>query len=223
MAGVALFAAIALLRIVHGFSLRRWLAIACSLMLALTLPAPADFVSPAHDAGSMTTGVLTTPVLLALAPGSSAMLAGRSAPLGRFRSPATGVGRADPVRPAAKMAHVMILAAALDRPWAGTTAGTEGLVQTFMDVFRFRSVVAFETQDRFENGDGAATFGCVTYRSNVPGMTVTSLHAILTRATGERLAFARFMEDSFAPARSFRESGTYRIRANPDDSSALDV
>ena len=52
MAGVALFAAIALLRIVHGFSLRRWLAIACSLMLALTLPAPADFVSLAHDAGT---------------------------------------------------------------------------------------------------------------------------------------------------------------------------
>ena len=96
-------------------------------------------------------------------------------------------------------------------------------MQTFKDVFRFRSVVAFETQDRFENGDGAAIVGCVTYRSNVPGMTATSLHAILTRARGERLACARFVEDSFAPARSFRESGTCRIRANPDDSSALDV
>lgn len=78
-AGVGLFASIALLRIVHGFSMRWLLAIAYSLMLVLTLLAPAGFVSLAYDAGSVTTGVLTAPVLLALALGLSTVLAGRSA------------------------------------------------------------------------------------------------------------------------------------------------
>jgi len=78
-AGVGLFAAIALLRVVHGFSMRLLLAIAYSLMLVLTLLAPERFVSVAYDAGSVTTGVLTAPVLLALSLGLSSVLAGRSA------------------------------------------------------------------------------------------------------------------------------------------------
>lgn len=107
-------------------------------------------------------------------------------------------------------------------PWAGTTAGTEGLVQTFKDVFRFWSVVAFEQQDCFENRDGAAVFGYFTYRSTVLGKTVTSPLSILARARGGKLTFVQFMEDTFATARSFRESGTYHIKANPDGSE-LDV
>lgn len=78
-AGVGLFAAVALLRVVHGFSMRWLLAIAYSLMLVLTLLAPEHFIPMAYDAGSVTTGVLTTPVLLALSLGLSAVLAGRSA------------------------------------------------------------------------------------------------------------------------------------------------
>ncbi|MCC6869204.1 MAG: DUF1538 domain-containing protein [Burkholderiales bacterium] len=78
-AGVGLFAAVALLRVVHGFSMRRLLAIVYSLMLVLTLLAPEHFVPLAYDAGSVTTGVLTTPVLLALSLGLSAVLGGRSA------------------------------------------------------------------------------------------------------------------------------------------------
>ena len=45
----------------------------------LTLIAPPDLVPLAYDAGSVTTGVLTTPVLLALAFGLSSVIAGRSA------------------------------------------------------------------------------------------------------------------------------------------------
>jgi hypothetical protein len=101
-------------------------------------------------------------------------------------------------------------------PWAGTTAGTEGLVQTFRDVFTSWSVVAFELQDSFENSDGAAIFGYFTYRSNTLGKTVTSPLSILARSKGGELSFVQFMEDTFATVRSFRESGTYRIKAIPD-------
>jgi len=78
-AGVGLLSAVALLRIVFGFSLTHLLAAVYSLMILLSLLAPAGLVPLAYDAGSVTTGVLTTPVLLALALGLSSVLAGRTA------------------------------------------------------------------------------------------------------------------------------------------------
>jgi len=78
-AGVGILAAVALLRVVRGFSLQALLAGTYALMLVLTLLVPPEFVSLAYDAGSVTTGVLTTPVVLAVALGLSSVLAGRSA------------------------------------------------------------------------------------------------------------------------------------------------
>lgn len=104
-------------------------------------------------------------------------------------------------------------------PWAGTTSGTEGLVQTFKDVNAWWATVEFELQDTFENADGAAAFGYFTYRSTVLGKTVTSPLAILARAKNGKLSFVQFMEDTFATVHSFRESGTYKIKANPDGTS----
>ncbi len=78
-AGVGVFTAVALSRVVYGYSLRMLLAAAYLLMLLLTFLAPAQFVPLAYDAGSVTTGVLTTPVVLSLAIGLSSVLAGRSA------------------------------------------------------------------------------------------------------------------------------------------------
>jgi hypothetical protein len=70
---------LALLRVVFGFSLRWLLAICYGLMLLLTYVAPETYTALAYDAGSVTTGVLTTPVVLAVAFGLSSVLAGRSA------------------------------------------------------------------------------------------------------------------------------------------------
>lgn len=78
-AGVGLFAAQALLRVVFGVSLRLLLAVAYVATLALTVVAPPELIPLAYDAGSVTTGVLTTPVLLAIVLGLSSVLAGRSA------------------------------------------------------------------------------------------------------------------------------------------------
>ena len=78
-AGVGLFAALALLRVVFGISLRLLLAISYGLLLVLTFFAPRESIALAYDAGSVTTGVLTTPVLLAITLGLSSVLAGRSA------------------------------------------------------------------------------------------------------------------------------------------------
>lgn len=78
-AGVGLLGAVGLLRIVLGVALTTLLAIAFGLMLLLSFLAPAHVVPLAYDAGSVTTGVLTAPVLLALAIGLSTVLARRSA------------------------------------------------------------------------------------------------------------------------------------------------
>lgn len=103
-------------------------------------------------------------------------------------------------------------------PWAGTTEGTKGLVQTFIDVNRYWTVDDFQIHDRFENEDGAAIFGTFTYTSNTLGKTVTSPFAVLARGENGKLSYVQFMEDTFATVRSFRESGEYHIRANPDGS-----
>lgn len=77
-AGVGLLSAAALLRVVFGFPLVYLLAAVYSLVILLSLLAPAEVVPLAFDAGSVTTGVLSTPVLLALALGLSSVIAGRS-------------------------------------------------------------------------------------------------------------------------------------------------
>lgn len=101
-------------------------------------------------------------------------------------------------------------------PWAGTATGAEALVQTFIDVGRFWTVDAFEIHDSFENEDGAAIFGTFTYTSSVLEKSVTSPFAVLARGSNGKLSYVQFMEDTFATVRSFRESGEYFIRANPD-------
>ena len=78
-AGVGLFTALGFIRIVRGFSMTSLLAVVYGVILLLSLLAPASLVPLAYDAGSVTTGVLTAPVILALALGLSSVLARRSA------------------------------------------------------------------------------------------------------------------------------------------------
>jgi hypothetical protein len=77
--GLAVFAAIAMARVIYGWRLTYLLAAAYSLMIVLSFLAPAQFVPLAYDAGSVTTGVLTTPLVVSLLVGISSVLAGRSA------------------------------------------------------------------------------------------------------------------------------------------------
>jgi hypothetical protein len=76
--GLAVFAAAAMARILLGFSMVHLLAATYAALLALSLMAPPGITALAYDAGSVTTGVLTAPVVIALATGLSSVLAGRS-------------------------------------------------------------------------------------------------------------------------------------------------
>ena len=77
--GVGLFVALALLRIVWGLRMVYLLTATYAAMLVLTMLAPPELAPLAYDTGSVTTGVLTAPVVLALALGLSSVLAGRTA------------------------------------------------------------------------------------------------------------------------------------------------
>lgn len=76
--GVGIYVALAMLRIVLGFPMTYLLAGSYALIIALSFFTPAAFVPLAYDAGSVTTGALTAPVVIALALGLSSVLAGRN-------------------------------------------------------------------------------------------------------------------------------------------------
>jgi hypothetical protein len=77
-AGVGFFVAIAMLRILYGFRMVYLLASAYSMVILLSFVTPKEFVPLAYDSGSVTTGALTAPVVIAMALGLSSVLAGRS-------------------------------------------------------------------------------------------------------------------------------------------------
>jgi hypothetical protein len=76
-AGIAAFAGLAMARVVVGWSMKVLVGGAYLVMLALAVLVSDGFVSIAFDAGSVTTGILTAPVIIALAIGLSSVLAGR--------------------------------------------------------------------------------------------------------------------------------------------------
>jgi hypothetical protein len=83
-AGVGAFTVIAMLRIIGGWSIKSLLAASYLAALGLALFAPEHFVSLGFDGGSVTTGVLSTPVMIALAIGLSSVLSGRSSVADNF-------------------------------------------------------------------------------------------------------------------------------------------
>lgn len=77
--GVGCFVTMAMLRILLGVRLAYLLAGSYLIVIILSLFTPPEFVSLAFDSGSVTTGALTAPIVIALGIGLSSVLAGRSA------------------------------------------------------------------------------------------------------------------------------------------------
>jgi len=77
--GIGFFVAMAILRIVLGFRMVYLLTASYLLIIILSLFTPAKYVPVAFDAGGVTTGPMTVPIILALGSGFSSVLARRSA------------------------------------------------------------------------------------------------------------------------------------------------
>jgi hypothetical protein len=67
------------MRMLSGFPMAWQFTVTYALMIVLSLVASVELIPLAYDAGSVTTGVLAGPVVIALARGVSSVLAGRSA------------------------------------------------------------------------------------------------------------------------------------------------
>jgi len=78
-AGVGIFVAIALVRIVTQFPLRKTLLFGYIVVFIVAIFTSSDFLSIAFDSGGVTTGAMTVPFLLSLGMGVSSMRAGKSA------------------------------------------------------------------------------------------------------------------------------------------------
>jgi len=77
--GIGFFMCIAVIRIILGFPIAYLMAICYVAVLILSFFVPPDFVPVAFDAGGVTTGPLTVPVILSLGIGFSSVLARKSA------------------------------------------------------------------------------------------------------------------------------------------------
>jgi hypothetical protein len=77
--GLAFLITMAMIRIILGFRMAYLLTASYLIVIILSFLTPSEFVSLAFDSGSVTTGALTTPIVIALGIGLSSVLAGRSA------------------------------------------------------------------------------------------------------------------------------------------------
>ena len=78
-AGVGIFTAIAVLRILYRIPLRCMLPVLYLLLFLLSVFVPDDFLAVAFDAGGVTTGPMTVPFIMALGVGVSAIRSDRHA------------------------------------------------------------------------------------------------------------------------------------------------
>jgi hypothetical protein len=76
---LAFFVTMAMMRIILGFRIVYLLTASYLIVIILSFFTPPEFVPLAFDSGSVTAGVLTAPIVLALGIGLSSVLAGRSA------------------------------------------------------------------------------------------------------------------------------------------------
>jgi uncharacterized protein len=97
-------------------------------------------------------------------------------------------------------------------PWTGTNRGAQSIVNVFNGIARVWETKAFEVRDVIANDTAAAMFGSFTYKTRTLGKEITSPFALLAKATGEKLSYIQFMEDTFGTASTFRASGTWLFR-----------
>ena len=76
--GVAIFVALAMVKIIFNISINKILIISYSLVLLVAMITPAEFLPISLDSGGVTTGPMTVPFILALGIGVSSVMKGRT-------------------------------------------------------------------------------------------------------------------------------------------------
>src|SRR5690606_40174620 len=97
-------------------------------------------------------------------------------------------------------------------PWTGTAKGPSAYSSTFLKVAEYWTIEDFTITDKLAVGEDVAIFGKFTYRSVEVGHVFTSPFSIHAKVHEGKMIYSQFMEDTYASASSFRQSGSWTVK-----------
>jgi uncharacterized protein len=97
-------------------------------------------------------------------------------------------------------------------PWTGTDTGPRAYSGTFLRVANYWNIEDFTVTDKFASGEAVAVFGKFTYRSVATGHAITSPFSIHAKVHDSKIVYFQFMEDTYATASSFRQTGSWVVK-----------
>lgn len=97
-------------------------------------------------------------------------------------------------------------------PWTGTNKGPKAFSDVFMQVANYWKIEDFAITDKIAAGEDVAIFGKFTYRSVMVGRAFTSPFSIHAKVRDGKMTYFQFMEDTYASASSFRQSGSWTVK-----------
>ena len=101
-------------------------------------------------------------------------------------------------------------------PWTGTNKGPKAYSSVFMQVGSYWKIEGFAITDKIASGEDVAIFGRFTYRSVTVGHVFTSPFSIHAKVRDGKMIYFQFMEDTYASASSFRQSGSWTVKTTED-------
>lgn len=108
-------------------------------------------------------------------------------------------------------------------PWVGTARGPQAFLDAFTQVFQFWENQGFEIKELFGTGENVAVFGKFTYKSNTLGKVAVSPFSILAKVRAGKIVYFQYMEDTYATASTFKISGTWKVRSDPEVPKEFEV
>ncbi|MDR9751724.1 nuclear transport factor 2 family protein [Pseudomonas sp. SZMC_28357] len=99
-------------------------------------------------------------------------------------------------------------------PWTGTNKGPKAFSWLFTQVSDYWKIEDFTVSTKIASGEDVAIFGKFTYRSVAVGKVFTSPFSIHAKVHNGKMTYFQFMEDTYASASSFRQSGSWTIKTS---------
>ncbi|MFI8736893.1 nuclear transport factor 2 family protein [Ectopseudomonas toyotomiensis] len=99
-------------------------------------------------------------------------------------------------------------------PWTGTNKGPKAFSSLFLQVQDYWKIEDFTISTKISSGEDVAIFGKFTYRSVAVDHVFTSPFSIHAKVRDGKMTYFQFMEDTYASASSFRQSGSWTVKTS---------
>lgn len=99
-------------------------------------------------------------------------------------------------------------------PWTGTNKGPKAFSSLFLQVQDYWKIEDFTISTKISSGEDVAIFGKFTYRSVAVDQVFTSPFSIHAKVRDGKMTYFQFMEDTYASASSFRQSGAWTVKTS---------